>query len=147
MITDSSIEIDAPPATVWAIFTDAPRWPEWTESVTSVEALDGHDLAVGNRFAIKQPGLPKVAWKVTAVAPGRSWTWTYTAPGNRTSASHELVDQGDGRTLVRQRIDQQGAIGAFVGALMRRRTRRFLDLESRGLKARCEGAHRDGAPT
>ena len=55
MITDSAIEIDAPPTLVWHVFTDVERWPEWTASVTSLSALDGPGLAVGKRFEIKQP--------------------------------------------------------------------------------------------
>ena len=49
-----------------------------------------------------------------------------------------VVALGPERTLVRQRIDQRGPVGALVGVLMRGLTRRYLALESAGLKARCE---------
>jgi hypothetical protein len=42
---------------------------------------------------------------------------------------------------VRQRIDQGGPAGALVGRLMRRTTRRYLDLEAAGLKTRSEQVH------
>lgn len=142
MITDASIEIEAPAATVWAVFVDVERWPEWTASVEHVVALDGPGIEVGNRFEIKQPRFPNLVWEVTDVDPGVSWTWRQKSAGGVTLASHELVPLGPGRTLVRQRIDQRGPIGALVGLLIRRLTKRYLDLEGQGLKARSEERHR-----
>jgi uncharacterized protein YndB with AHSA1/START domain len=147
MITESSIEIDAPAATVWQVFADAERWPDWTASVERVVALDGPGIEVGRRFEIKQPRLPTVVWVVTEVDPGRSWTWRAHSPGATTLASHNLVVQADGRTLVRQRIDQRGPLGTAVGGLMRRLTRRYLDLEAKGLKAQSEQLRRRDATT
>lgn len=138
MITESSVQIDAPASLVWDVFSDVERWPEWTASVTRLVALDGPGLAVGKRFEIKQPKLPKLVWKVTDVAPGVSWSWAQRSPGGSTSAYHTLTPIGDGRTLVRQGIDQQGPVGALVGWLMRRTTRRYLEMEAQGLKRRSE---------
>jgi len=138
MIIDSSIEIDAPAAVVWDAFVAVERWPEWTASVQRIVALDTATIEVGNRFAIKQPRLPNLTWEVTKVEPGVSWTWHQQSPGATTVASHEVVPLGAGRTLVRQRIHQRGPIGAMTGVLMRRLTKRYLDLEARGLKARSE---------
>jgi hypothetical protein len=53
-----------------------------------------------------------------------------------------LEPLGEGRTLVRQRIDQRGPVGLLVGVLMRRTTRRYLQLEAEGLRARCEAMSR-----
>ncbi len=145
MITDSSIEVAAPAATVWDVFADVERWPEWTASVERVVALDGPGLEVGKRFEIDQPRFPRLVWEVTAVDPGTSWTWRQRSPGGTTLAPHEVAADGPARSVVRQRIDQRGPIGALVGALMRRTTRRYLELEAQGLKARSEQRHRDAA--
>jgi uncharacterized membrane protein len=145
MIVDTSIEIEAPASTVWAVYADVERWPEWTASIDRVVALDGAGLAVGKRFEIKQPRLPKLVWEVTDVSPGVSWQWRQHSPGATTVASHEVLVQ-DGHTLVRQRIEQRGPVGAVVGMLMRRLTRRYLELESQGLKARSEQRRRSAAP-
>ena len=138
MITDSSIEIAAPASIVWEVFAEVERWPEWTASVERVAPLDGPAIEVGRRFEIDQPRLPKVVWEVTEVDPGRSWTWRQRSPGSTTLATHEVVPLDAERTLVRQRIDQRGPVGVVVGALMRGLTRRYLDLEGEGLKARSE---------
>ena len=115
MITASAIEIAAPPALVWEVFADVERWPEWTASVTTLRALDGPGLAVGKRFEIKQPRLPRLVWEVTELVEGASWTWEQRSPGGRTIASHEVTAR-----------------------LMRSTTKRYLELEAQGLKARSE---------
>jgi uncharacterized membrane protein len=140
MITAASIEIGAPPSLVWDIFTDVERWPEWTESVTRLVALDGPGIEIGKRFEIKQPGLPKLVWKVTEVTEGTSWTSVQRSTGGKTIARHEVVPTTDGRTQVRQELEQTGPIGALVGRLMLRTTKRYLELEGEGLKQRAESA-------
>ena len=145
MILDSSIEIDAAPAEVWAVFTDVEQWPSWTASVTSLVGLGGSELAIGRRFAIKQPRMPKLVWEVTSIDPGRSWTWRQHAPGATTLATHDVLAADGGRTVVRQRLDQTGVLGALVGRLMRRTSCRYLELEAQGLKARSEASSRRDA--
>ena len=138
MNTGCSVTIGAAAPLVWDVFSDVERWPEWTASVTRLEALDGPGLAVGKRFAIKQPRMPRLVWEVTELCPGVSWTWQQRSPGGTASASHEVVPQPDGRTVVHQQIDQRGPIGALVGRLMIRMTKRYLQLEAAGLKDRSE---------
>ena len=128
---------------VWSVYTDVACWPEWTESVTTVELDPVGPLSLGSRATIKQPRFPLLVWEVTDVVPGRSWTWRQRSPGGTTLASHEVVPQPDGTTLVRQRIDQRGPVGVVVGVLTRGLTRRYLDMEARGLKAASERRLRD----
>jgi uncharacterized membrane protein len=146
MSTEDSIEIDAPAQLVWQIFSDVERWPEWTPSVTSLVARDGTGLAVGKRFAIKQPGMSKLVWKVTEIDSGESWTWVQRSLGVLVTARHWVIPQPDGRTLVRQQLDQRGVLGALIGRLMIKKTRRFLEQEAQGLKARSEQLSDTGGP-
>ena len=146
MFNEDSIEIDAPAQLVWDVFSDVEHWPDWTASVTSLVGLDGPALAVGKRFAIKQPGMQKLVWQVTEIDPGSSWTWVQRSPGSLVTARHYVIAQPGGRTLVRQQLDQSGALGALVGRLMVKKTKRFLELEAQGLKARSEQLSRaDGS--
>jgi hypothetical protein len=147
MITGSSLETAAPASVVWDVFSDVQRWPEWTASVTRLVGLDGPVLAVGRRFEIKQPRLPRLVWEVTEVLPGESWTWVQRSPGGSTLARHDVVATDEGHTLVRQRLEQRGPIGALVGWLMRTTTKRYLELEAEGLKARSEQRARSHGPT
>jgi uncharacterized membrane protein len=146
MFNEDSIEIEAPAQLVWDVFSDVEHWPDWTASVTSLVGLDAPALDVGRRFAIKQPGMAKLVWTVTEIDPGSSWTWVQRAPGSLVTARHDVIAQPGGRTLVRQQLDQGGALGALVGRLMVKKTKRFLELEAQGLKARSEQLSRaDGS--
>jgi uncharacterized membrane protein len=146
MINEDSVGIAAPPQLVWDVFTDVEHWPDWTASVTSLVGLDAPALAVGRRFAIKQPGMSKLVWTVTEIEPGSSWTWVQRSPGVLVSARHDVIAQPGGRTLVRQQLDQRGVLGALVGRLMAKKTKRFLELEAQGLKARSEQLSRADGP-
>ncbi len=147
MITKGTIEISAPAAVVWDVFVDVERWSEWTASIEAIVALDGPEIAVGKRFEIKQPWMPKLVWEVTEVDPGVSWTWRQKSFGSTAFASHEVTPIDPGRTTVRQIIDQRGPVGVVVGLLTRRLTRRILDLEANGLKAQGERTFSANAAT
>jgi uncharacterized protein YndB with AHSA1/START domain len=146
MNSEGTIEIAAPAATVWNVFTDVERWPEWTASVERITCLDGPGIGVGKRFEIEQPGLPKLVWVVTEVEPGVSWTWRTRSTGATATAVHEITPLGAERTRVRQSIEQRGLLGAPVGWVTRRRTERYLALEAEGLKASSEQRHGRNAP-
>jgi uncharacterized membrane protein len=146
MIIESGVGIDAPATVVWDVFSDVERWPDWTASVTRLVALDGPGIAVGKRFEIKQPRMPKLVWEVTELTPGAGWTWVQRSPGGTTLARHEVIAESADRTRVRQEIDQRGPVGALVGVLMLRMTKRYLALEAAGLKARSEQLRRLDGP-
>ncbi|HTY26698.1 MAG TPA: SRPBCC family protein [Mycobacterium sp.] len=139
MITSSSVTIGAPADVVWDVFTDVEHWPEWTASVTRLVGLDGPDLTVGHRFEIDQPRMPTLRWQVTEVVPHSSWTWVQRSPGGVTTARHHVSATAETSTVVSQELDQSGFVGAAVGMLMRRMTKRYLEMEGQGLKARSEG--------
>jgi hypothetical protein len=141
---ESSAEIDAPAPTVWAVYRDVARWSEWTASVDHAVPLDGPELTVGARFAIKQPRLPRMVWEVTAVEPGRSWRWRSRSPGVTTIGWHEVDALEHGRTRVRQGVEQRGWMAPLFGLLTSRLTERYLAMEAAGLKARSEQARADG---
>lgn len=147
MMSERVVEIDAPAAVVWAVYSDVVRWPEWTASVRSVEPLDGSGLEPGRRFRIAQPRMPRLVWTVTDVQPGASWAWEQRSPLSTAIAGHEVVALGDGRTRARLWVEQRGPIGVLVGWLFARRTRRYLAMEAKGLEAASFGRAGDGAQT
>ncbi len=136
---EKQIDVTARAEAVWAVYVDVERWPEWTDSITSVELLDPAPLAVGSRARIRQPRLPVAEWTVTEMEPGRSFTWTATGPGVRTTGVHRVDSVGEGARATAI-LEQAGPGGALVGLLTGRLTRRYLSMELEGLKARAEGA-------
>ena len=138
MEIESRADIAAARARVWQVYAAVEAWPEWTASVRSVERLDDGSLRVGSRVRIRQPKLPVAVWTVTAIDEGRSFVWEATAPGIHTVATH-LVKPGDGGTRATARLEQRGPLGGLVGRLAGGLTRRYLAMETAGLKARSEG--------
>ena len=134
----TNIAVTAPPDRVWEVLVDVERWPEWTDSVTSVRMLDDPPLAVGSRVEISQPRIPTGAYTVTALAPGRSFTWEQRQPGSTVSAHHECTRLPDGATQVELTVAMRGAIGGLVGRLYRKLTERYLAMEQAGIKSRAE---------
>lgn len=138
----TSIDVAAPPDRVWDVLVDVERWPEWTDSVSNVRCLDPGPLAVGSRAEISQPRIPTGTYTVTALDPGRSFTWEQRQPGSKVSAHHECTPLPDGGSRVELRVVMSGALGGVVGRLYRKLTERYLGMEAAGLKARAEGTAR-----
>jgi uncharacterized protein YndB with AHSA1/START domain len=135
---EHGIEIAASPARVWEVYADVERWHEWTDSITSVELLDG-PLRVGARARVRQPRLPVAVWTVQEYDEGRVFVWTARGPGLRTTGTHLVEPSGDGARAT-ARLDQEGPLGGLMGRLTRGLTERYLAMEAAGLKARSEQA-------
>ena len=134
---EASIEVAAPAQDVFDVYSDVERWPEWTESVTSVQRLDEGPMRVGSRARINQPGLPTAVWEVVELVPGQSFSWTARGPGIRTTGNH-VVTEEDGLVTVTASVEQAGPLGPVLGLLTKGLTERYLQMEVRGLKAHCE---------
>jgi uncharacterized membrane protein len=138
----TSIDVAASPERVWEVLSDVEHWPEWTDSVRSVRSLDPGALAVGSRVEISQPRIPTGTYTVTALEPGRAFTWEQRQPGSTVCAHHACSPLPDGGTRVELTVVMSGAAGAVVGRLYRKLTERYLAMEAAGLKARSEGSAR-----
>jgi uncharacterized protein YndB with AHSA1/START domain len=66
-------EIRAAPERIWALLTDATRFPSWNSTVTSIEG----EIALGNRLALKVPLDPKRTFhpRVTELVPNQRMVW------------------------------------------------------------------------
>ena len=67
-------EIHAAPERIWALLTDAERFPTWNSTVTSI----GGKIALGEKLAIKVPLDPKRTFspKVTRFEENREMEWS-----------------------------------------------------------------------
>ena len=133
----TTIDIAAPPERVWQVMSDTERWHEWTPSVTSVKLRDRGPLAVGSRAVIRQPRFPPALWKVSAIEPGRSFTWVSGAPGLRVVGHHSVEPLGSGSRAALS-LTLHGLFGGLFGRLTKDITERYLAFEATGLKARSE---------
>lgn len=137
MYTEAVISIDAPPEKVWQVMTEVEKWPEWTKSVTSVMKLDEGPLARGSRVRIQQPKAPAAVWIVTEFAAGSFFQWETSSPAIQSVARHRVEPEGDG-TRVTLEVEQSGLFAAILSRWLKRLSRRFIDMEAAGLKARSE---------
>ncbi len=131
----TTIDTSADLATTWRAVTDVESWPQWTASMTSVTLLGDAGLTTGARARVKQPKLPTTIWQVSELRDGEEFTWVAHSPGVRTAGRHLLSRNPDGTTRITLEIDQRGPLAGLVGALLGGLTRRYLDLEAKGLKA------------
>ena len=140
MHDEVEFEVAAPVEQVWNLLVDIERWPEWSESMTSVRRLGTGPLAVGERAVVKQPKLPELTWEVTELVEGSSFVWVARSPGITTTGGHYITPGGGGaRTAkVRLTIDQNGPGAKLVGLFTNSLTRSYLQMERRGLTARAE---------
>jgi uncharacterized membrane protein len=136
---DHSVEVHiaADAATVWRIMTDFEAWPEWTASITSARRLDSIPLGLGSQVRIEQPKLQPATWTVTAWQPDHGFTWVSQSPGVRVTAEHRIAPLPEG-CHVTLRVHFGGAMGWLIGLLAGKLTRRYLQMEASGLKAKAE---------
>jgi len=138
MHTEHRIDIDAPPERVWAVMTDIERWPEMTPSVTAVELTPKGPLTPTSEARITQPKFGSNVWRVTALDPGRSFTWETKRPGSRMVGSHTIEARTGGGSTVTLAVDSTGWAVALLGWALKGTGRRFVELEAAGLKRLAE---------
>ena len=132
------IEIQAPPAHVWAVLLDVERWPEWTAAVTSAQRMEIGPLTLGSRTRLAQPGLSKAVWKVTSLDESRGiFAWTTHTIGVKITAYHQVEELGSS-TRVTLLLHYSGILGPLVSRLLRDLNWDYLVREGNGLKQRCE---------
>ncbi|MFD0541613.1 SRPBCC family protein [Actinomadura luteofluorescens] len=106
---ETSVDIDAPPETVWNLLKDVERWPDMTASMDRVEILD-RPFALGSRARVHQPKLPATVWTVTAFDENGTFTWESRSTGVTTTGAHEITPTPDGGCTVRLTLDQKGPL-------------------------------------
>ncbi|MEU6642479.1 SRPBCC family protein [Saccharomonospora sp. NPDC046836] len=119
---------------VWAALTDVERWPDWSDSMTSVRRPDSGPFQVGSRARVKQPKLAAQVWQVTELTEGSGFTWEARSPGSAVIAGHSLDPGENGTTTLTLSLEQRGPLGAVLGVVLSGLTRRYVTMEADGLK-------------
>lgn len=135
----TEIDVAAPANAVWALLAAVTSWPSWTPTVATAEALDAPELAPGYRYRLTQPKLAPAVWTVTALEPGRAFTWQSEGPGLRTIAAHTLTPLPTGGARVELSVEFAGLMSWLAGLLGGSLTRSYIAQEAAALKARAEG--------
>lgn len=107
---DATTLIDATPAAIWAVLTDAPGYARWDSGVLRV---DGR-IADGEKLKLVSEANPKrtFALRVTEFRPGERMTWTGGMPLGlfRGVRRFTLTPQGNGTTRFTVREEYSGPL-------------------------------------
>jgi len=118
---------------------DVERWHEWIPGITRIQKLDPGPLRLGSRARVHQPKLLPNVWTVIDFVDHKAFTWQSRSPGVLVTGRHSVEPVGKG-SRVRLAVEFSGPLAGVISALMGPRTKRYLDMESDGLKRRCEDA-------
>ena len=115
---------------LWSLASDVERWGDRLPTVDSVQPLGSGPVAVGSRFEVRQPGLPKAVWEVTDWQAGRTFTWVSTSPGIRSTATHSVHDE-DGGSRLDLSLEWSGPLAPVLRLLIGRKARGMVELEAK----------------
>ncbi|MGE5597317.1 MAG: SRPBCC family protein [Hyphomicrobiales bacterium] len=142
---EKTIEIEAPPETVWEVVADIERWPGWTESIKRVEVVRG-PLGPNAVYRLDVRGTRRSDWAVTGWDPGRRFSWRTKIQGVTCDAAHEIEPAGAGARL-RLTLDYSGFMAKLFAPMIGRTSKQNLDMESAGMKRAAEMKAREKAAT
>jgi hypothetical protein len=134
----ATIQIDAPPAAVWAVLTDLDRYPEWNPLFRQASG----QVAVGNRITLRSvhPANGRqmtVKPKITVADPGVELRWASSLPGIMSGEHSFTLTPAEGGTRLVQSETFRGLLVAFSGKILSRAEASFRRLNE-ALKKRAE---------
>jgi uncharacterized membrane protein len=139
MQIETSLDIAAPVATLWALTLDVEAWPRITPTtMTSVDLLQAGPLAVGSSARIKQPGQRSKVWTVTEFVPEQRFAWQTRSRWLAITGRHVLEPTAAG-TRNHLVIKLDGPLSRAIGPLVGRSIRRTIETENQAFKAAAEG--------
>jgi ribosome-associated toxin RatA of RatAB toxin-antitoxin module len=142
--TESSIAIAAPADEVMAVIADLEAYPDWNDEVKQIEVLSVYDdederpaevRFVLDAGAIKDDYTLEYTWE-----GDESVRWTLVGEAQvlkQMDGSYDLVDNGDGTTLVTYRLAVDVKF-PMIGLMKRKAEKVIVDRALKGLKKRVE---------
>jgi len=127
----------AHPSGLWEVLSDVERWPDRIEVYEEVRRAESGPWKVGESAHVKQRGLAAGDWTVTELDEGRVFAWESRQPGVRTVGRHVVTGTPGGGSRLTLQLEQTGWLAGFVGLLLGRKVRSYVDLECIRL---CEAA-------
>lgn len=135
---ERTIEINAPPETIWKVMSDVENWPEWTRSMRRIEKMGDAPFGKGTNYRVAPRGAPRGVWTVTECEENRRFVWESSTANSHAVAGHVIEPDGAG-SKVTLSVDVTGTwIVKVLGPLMALSIRRSVRQEAEGLKRRSE---------
>src|SRR2546429_5370289 len=135
---EASLETTAPPTTVWRVWSDVTRGPEWNPDMKE-SRLDG-PLKLGATGMINTKSGGKHDVVVTHFQDGRSFELESTAlPGTKMAIRATIAPSGAG-TRISQGFEPRGLLAPLVGPMMSGQILKTFNAVLDGLKRKVETA-------
>ena len=109
-----SIDIDAPAATIWQLFTDVEGWRQWNAGIADI-VLHG-PFEVGTRFTMTPPGEEALESTLVEVSPGRGFIDETRVGPNCVRVIHRIRPLEAARCQVDYATEITGPDAADIGA-------------------------------
>lgn len=132
--------VNARPETLWRFLSDVAHWPDYLDTVESVEPLDHPELALDRQYRVRQPGLKPAVWEVVSLDAPWQFTWRARSPGIVLLADHRIDRVADDQCRLHLGFGFGGLIGWPLALLFGSKTRHFFQSEIVAMKRLAEGA-------
>lgn len=129
-----TIQIAAPPETVWDVLSDLPTWPEWNGDVRSMTVAG--PIQPGTEFRWKS-GPSSLVSRMRVVDRPNEIAWTGTTMGIHAIHVFHFAPM-EGGTLARSDESFTGLIPSVLKSYSRRTLQRGIDTILRALKVEAE---------
>jgi len=133
---EASLETTASPVSVWRVWSDVNRWPEWNPDMNE-SRLDGQ-LKLGATGMINTKSGGKHDVVVTHYEEGRSFELESTAlPGTKMAIRATIAPAGSGSHIT-QGFEPRGLLAPIVGPMMGGQILKTFNAVLNGLKRKVE---------
>lgn len=133
---ECEVTFTAEPATVWRIWTDVARWPEWDAS-KEIAQMDG-EFQAGTSGWVKKHNALGGTFTITSVEPGRSWISESPLPLGRVIFDHIVEPLPGGQVRVVKSVQVEGGSAGLFRVLAAPRMRRDIEATLAALQQRVQ---------
>ena len=135
LIIEHTIETNASPAAIWAIWADVSNWHSWDHGI-EFATIDG-PFRKGTTGTLKPKGGPLVHTCLTSVIPLKEFVDESKLPLTRIIVSH-FLKESRGKTIVTHRIEMRGVLSWVFAFLIGRTMKRNLPGEMASMIKQAE---------
>lgn len=121
LVTDSSLDIAAPAATVWEVLTDFDAYGEWNPFQVECSSTLEPGAPIDMRFELGPGGVKGKREYIVDVTPGKTFAYSMKpAPLGliRSLRRHTVVDLGDGRSRYESHFEITGPLSGLVKLML-----------------------------
>ena len=140
LVIEHVLDIDAPPAVVWQVLTDLPRYGEWNPFVIECRSTLVPGEPIDLRVRLRAKPQDQREWMVEMEA-GKAFAYRmkpFPLGALASRRSHQLEALADGRTRYRSHMELSGWLMPLVRTLLGANLQRGFSEMSEAVRSRAE---------